>query len=1302
MHRQTTFLAAALLFVAPFALADQITVSGHISVPGGGPAQGIEVEAQSIGGEGGSAVTDASGWYSVEIAAGVIAMHLVPPLESRLAEFHGWIGQQDSSFTWNFTLRAGVLISGSAMLPDGTPLSGHPISIVPLNEFQPAGEWFYTRTGVDDGQFQVVVPLGVHWLELPPPPFFFATWQPVDASAGDVGGIVLVANEEIVTPLPERPPDLSKITVGDIDGIGEAQISGAAGAAMGHAHVIVINLDSLHQAHAVTAADGSFSARIFAPPGSALLVKHGAMPLTRWGEVEVGVSYLLSPFPGTIIELPHTHQAAGDRVPFAVVGPVDFFKDFHPETTNWVGAAWLMTGSLGPSRFLSPGATLELEGTLRVFSPEIDATTNLDELTATGQLSLMLLFDGDGQAVGPGRYMSTRLTPTGFPIEDESFARRDLTAGFTMNDFSLAGEHSVEGTLSVTAALPSDLDAGLYRPFFALQFSGFPATDEWLAADVWFGIFDPYRSPLPPILVGGADPVPRLVWHLFWEDPVNGIRGCRALEDRDSFGLSHHIAFQGSPYVIPPVDHRSGRSISYAIDPFVPRISSSDRRIPSRPAIPFALPGGNLNVVIEAPDSPPVELVDMEFEQPSCGSRTTLVTHDLNPGTTQRNDVLSLATGDERMRLTFDRYGRHYVTMSGSVEDIWGNSYRGEGTYEFWVAEPLDIDPGILPSVPLEVGDAINPSTRIVPGVPADVEITVTLYPDSDSSQAEVQTASGRANGFGSFSWSGPPITLDRPGEYRVDLVASYTTDSGQLLMGAMTWANVVMTPPGEAELVAHGRRGVDGMDEIPPSWFVASRDLEIPAGRIPHLYNPYYNGDLLWSRIDDKTWGGDSLNIVASIQDLVGTTAADLQTRAMRMSFEHAPPGTLAERMQVGELPVFSSTTSGLSPFIAPDEVDQIAYSYRSSQRPGVRVRELVTEETFVSDYWRLDTLYDYQHGVGILGDQVNDFKLQYVGIVFRDLPSGRNEYLGQGTGWVFIPGDDLLGTRAMPPFAGPGNGGWTTDGGPILTLEGEDIHIFILPTGTRPGSVLEVGDTFHFAGLMMPTLPSSVAVTVTSPSGVEYEQQGLANEVGYYYEPTDDLTVDEPGAWSVDVRVWHDGQCSGGATIPPYPEGDVLGAEDGRYWFYATEPGQPRLEVNTPRPGFLEIGAVVEPVTIEGRVSRDLDRVVVDYTISMPGFILEHGEVVATGGRYQIIYDPVTLNRDFPNLDLQGIEDKRPGLTDTISIGLLARGESSGTVEYRANTVTLQGQQVYVGGDGQGFNDLRTPRLPGGRRSP
>ena len=276
--------------------------------------------------------------------------------------------------------------------------------------------------------------------------------------------------------------------------------------------------------------------------------------------------------------------------------------------------------------------------------------------------------------------------------------------------------------------------------------------------------------------------------------------------------------------------------------------------------------------------------------------------------------------------------------------------------------------------------------------------------------------------------------------------------------MGAMTWGGVVMTPAAEAELVAHGRRGLDSQQEVPDqSWFVSARNPDIPSGTISHTYNPYYNGDMLWTRFSDVDVGladgGDSLVLGASIQDTVGTIEAAITARGAVMHPATSLPGTLAERIEADEIPLLSSTTTGDPPLLSPEDIDQVAYAYRYSERPGARVRELVAEDRQNGGYWRLDTLYDDQLDVGVLGDQPNDFKFQYLGVVYRDLVAGHNEYLGHGTGWIFIPDSDTTGNRAMPPFAGTGNGGWTTEGGPLLTLNGEDIDIFLPRRACVPG---------------------------------------------------------------------------------------------------------------------------------------------------------------------------------------------------------------------------------------------------------
>ncbi len=1854
-------------------LQTTITVSGTVTGPGSVPVVDAHVEAWLPTDEGASAITNAAGFYELTIPPGDIAMSVQPPLASRLAQRNIHIGYRDASFTQDFEVVAGYLLAGTVLLPNGDPPDTELwVGFDPVSFSLPKGEWLGAAAVPGSGEFQAVAPVGVYWVGVTPPAPYYPTYQPIDLTSGDVTGVVLTLGDEPTNPIPYDPPDASRITIGPPDDLGEATVTGAPGAALPLAHVLLVNLNSTHQAHAISEADGSFTARIFAPPGSAVMVKHGPVSGSaswRWSTLDVGIGDDdgLNPFPGTIINLPHTHAGNRYELPFAAAGAIDYYTDDKRTTRNYVGSAWAMTGTIGPvvvegqwtrvltgtydgqvepglylgglnwthpalddldgdgdldllvgerfghlvlyrnlgsatspdwqfetadyagvatgwwaypaladvtgdgapdlfvgtndgqvhiyyndgtsaapiwpdspdvslsagnnaapalddldgdgdldllvgheggtlyyfkntgtlanpvwtrrtssyggiseegeeiqpafvdldgdgdqdlligrcgdlvwyrnngppsnptwdrvtdgyagisgscgispgvgdwdgdgdvdmvighhlgrlgfyrndgppaapswkslgdhffpfdfhaesapaaadldadgdldllvgqlwgelhyvrndgtstvpdwseqgvvltlpwtnhphpfpafadidgdddydlfigegswegpeaggniryyrndgtpaspdwtlvtANFLgldvggwsmpvfvdidndndldlfigdaagtltfvenigsatspswaapvrpyagldlgsysaptffdvdedgdldmlvgleggslayvrntgtvnspawelvstqyldidigdhstptaadmngdgkpdlligdgdgglnlylyegpgtppmtgdtyAPGDLFQVEGTIRLYSPAITATTDVEAISVDGWLSLMMLFNQDGQPMATANYfMSTMLTPSGFPIQLTEWSVEWLDIHFNVGDLHYLGGHAIEGSFVISGQIPDDLPPGIYRPLISLGFTGVPTSTQWLAASVVHYTYNANEAVLPPIRVGTVAP-PRLIWRLLMDDFVQGTRGTGAREDRGTFELASQIVSQGAPYYTPPVDVRTGQPITYRLAPFLPMISFTDRRMPTPPLIPFDLPGGQLCVEVQKPDGTVRDLGCEAFAQSFNRAKTTRVGNDLNPGTVQLEDVYSLTTADERFRATFDQYGHHVITTTGVISDLWGNSYTGGGTYDVWIAHPLDIDPGVLPGTPLAVGDAFNPAMQFYPRVPADVYLTLTLYPDSDPAQVITHTISGQANRFGYFSSSDHalrntqhsisntqyPMSLTHPGEYRVDVTAIYTDTSGEMYMGAMTWGGVVMTPENEAHLIAHGRRGLDSLNYIPNHWFVACRDLNIPPGAISHTFNPYFNGDILWSRMSDNPCGGDSLLLGASVQDTVGVIEAAVRARAERQGVPLSSPGSLSERFSKGEIPLFISTRSGNpAQFVLgqigatiPDDVDQIAYSYRSSQRPGVRVREVVAEDGQTGGYWRLDTLYDDQLSVGVQGDQPNDFKFQYVGTVYRDLETDVSQYGGHGSLWIFIPDDDATGSRVMPPFAGPGNGGWTTEGGPILTLKGKDVHIFILPTGVRPGAVLEVGDTFRFAGHIAPTLNSKVAFTVTSPSGVQHLGGGQANRIGYFYDPADDFTVDEPGLWSVDVRVWHDGTCSGGQTVPPYPSGDVLGSEDGRYWFYVVARGASRLPIYAPSPGFLSFDDEVTPITIAGPVPAGLSDVTVDYTISMPGYILEHGQVTPSDGEYRITFDPAALHEEFPNLDLTGRDDWRAGLADTFAIGLLLRGrDAGGNLIYRANTITIQGEEVFVGAD-------------------
>ena len=307
--------------------------------------------------------------------------------------------------------------------------------------------------------------------------------------------------------------------------------------------------------------------------------------------------------------------------------------------------------------------------------------------------------------------------------------------------------------------------------------------------------------------------------------------------------------------------------------------------------------------------------------------------------------------------------------------------------------------------------------------------------------------------------------------------------------------------------------------------------------------------------------------------------------------------------------------------------------------------------------------------------GDLPDDVKLQYGGVVYRDTRRGINEYAIHGSMAVMIAKGTRLGQRVFPPFQGAAGG---PSGGPLLTLAGNEIDIFITPTGVVPGAILETGDTFSFSGAVWPTLPSRVDVKVTSPSGKTVHLQGHANKIGHFHNPKDDFIVNEPGIYTTEVHVTHDGMTSAGPVEEPYPTGTVLGAMEGTYHFYVVgKHGKHDLQINIPPVGLrLRNDAGRHP-------NRPL-RIAIDIPAEIRGpdahvTVLHGGTVIASrtleihGRQIQYLYDLHELRKTFRNLD------QTP--SDTVMISVCVTGTNAdGKAIATARQILLQGRDVFA----------------------
>jgi hypothetical protein len=1104
---------------------------------------------------------------------------------------------------------------------------------------------------------------------------------------------VLSESEDIVNPYPVEPPDMSKISVTAPDVEGYATVIGVAGAVEADAPVAVINLNARNVMTDTAGADGSFSAHLYAPPGSALIVKyeHPGGNRVRWfwqaavSSIADATTENLNPLPGAILYVGQPAAGDGEVQPFYSVG-----ANLSQSPRGWAG--WWVSGtvetypgSTGMGLRVLPGEPITVTGRLRVTSPALNCTGIPNYTLFTTEAGLRYIFDGQGRAEPWGMWFEGFLTtPTGLPIEHEARGEVvDVGLSLTFTHQTCVSQHAFDGSFSVVFTVPIDLPEGVYRPEADLILADVPLGSGVPVAVVW-NAFAERIVGLPTLVLGDAAQ-PRLPLVLFGDELLNGNRGVQALEDVGHYQMVTRVLYPPRQVIVPRLDERTGQPILYQMEPYSNWLSSTDRRLPNPPHIPLLLPSGQLTIEVHKPDSGVDTLGPAPIRQSSARTPTTPGGADIDQGTGHIGDLYQLRTMDDSFTYSFNQYGLHTILVQGVVFDVYGNPYTIHSTYEVLVARTLDLDPAQLPTTPYVQGDAFAPGLHVFPPFPADVHIQVVHMPYSDPGQAITYTVSGQANRFGYFQPpTGTEIRFNSPGEFRVDMRASFTDPNGTLWAGSVAWGNVVEGPSSLIE--AHGRRGMDyqnpPIDDM-PAWFL---NKNLPADKFGiENYYPYFSGDIHWGdETPDVPWKGDSIHSILTLKDLTG--ASQTIYNLLRSHFPRNrngyrwPPVTinltgLNQRIAIGEAPLFITTRNGIDPAVDPADIDLWGYWYGSSERPDVHVREILSEDNMGTAYWRFNDTYGYQIGEPANGDHPGDIKWEFGGLVLRTITDTNpiNEYAIYSSLWVLLPHNDPNGARVTAPFQGTVGG---INSGPIMTLLGEEIDMLFLPKGVRPGDVLELGNTISFSGHVGPPLDSRVEVTITSPTGVQRSRTWHANKIGWLYDPTFDFIANEVGRWTVDVFVEHDRPyLPTGVTPHSHNTGTVLGTS-GRYEFYVVEPGSPRLYLTSPQPGFITwASGHIQPVLIHGVVPVGTQAI--HYTIHDKGVVMAQGTVIPSlSGDFTVAYDAVGLHADFPMLSLTAHEGIWEGLSDEVTISLLAVGSEL----LRANTVTLIGEEVFI----------------------
>ena len=726
-----------------FVLETGVTLSGRVTGPDGQPPSGASLSVRDDAGQEISFAWTNTGHYSLGVPAGTYQLRVRSEdfLDKAL---EGVEVARDTVL--NITLEAGVLLEGRVVDDEDQPVSDAVVCVhLPTEEWWAGSCFFGTES---DGSFRLrVLPDAMYVVTVRPVAPLRQTRLRLEVSRERVTGLVLTVNRDPTPFVPDDPPKAALISMSTPLANGEVTLTGTVGAVPPHSAVVAITLETGHFTTAQATANGSFTAALFAPVGTSVLIKADPFGTSvaeflsaPWGDdllfsngEQGGALSPLAGLPGTILRVVDPPGAA-----LSVGGAGRIRFDVLP--------SWTFHGSIN-AQTLSPGDSLQSRGTIRVDSPALQGVSGL---RAGVTLRLERLSDTDGSSVlRSNTFASTFLTPTGLPIErgplwhDAGLHHsRDLPLVKT-------AATQAEAEVDLTLSLPPDLPTGYYRPFLSFWFPDMPA-EEPPSRSITQMVQQAARSfvsdaRLPIIRVGSPAP-PRLSWSLLLDTLSNGSRGVLAMEDADRFGVAQRILTSSETFVIPRLSAASGQPLTYRLEPFVPTASlgnGSGGNFPAPPRIPFQFPSGSLTVTIHHPDGAETALGPAPFVQSRLKSLVDDKGGLLDGSAGHISDVYQLTTLDPRFEVAFTQDGLHVITVEGMIDDIWGNTWTGGGTYEVHVGRVLALDTAVLPGTHFEVGDGFNPGLVVSPPVTADVEVRLQHVPHSNLSQLRGTRHSG-------------------------------------------------------------------------------------------------------------------------------------------------------------------------------------------------------------------------------------------------------------------------------------------------------------------------------------------------------------------------------------------------------------------------------------------------------------------------------------------------------------------------------------------------------------------------------
>jgi hypothetical protein len=800
-------------------------------------------------------------------------------------------------------------------------------------------------------------------------------------------------------------------------------------------------------------------------------------------------------------------------------------------------------------------------------------------------------FDADGWLRLPSdENGSTLQTPSGLAIEGGVQGPVTTRYGYAFKTplelylelpaTSLAPDGSL--TFDLAGQLPADLPPGLYR--LRADF-GIKTTKKWnmdLNA-AWMGgrpfSSDPgvftyaFTNTIPASgthvsgrSVNAAAIQARIPWVLLGNYNSNGYQGVVADEDKPRFALSPRNLIPDE--VVLPFDSWS----SYSLEPGLPA-----DRIDLRAALPWDWTKGEMSVEITTPDGVTRNL----GRAPFTGKAVNPTWYPYPGPTTGKPEFTTWKPS---------MYGLHTVKVAGWMADVTGRHYDAGGTYHFWIARRMTMATATFQGMPYPVGTKYGRDIAFAPAVPADVEITATLYPASDPAKAHTVSSSGKATRGGIFGVAQgmQQLTLDAPGEYHARILAKYVDPEGHLWVCVMRHAGVVYAEDSPVE--AHGKKlnvagtyvnqGATGKE----GWVESNG-----TAHLEHIAFPYNSGDVLL--IASENQGANKIEPVLIYRNKGEDPTWDTKLNG------------------IGTTNLSFNTSNGLSPHLFPEYITDRQYYYGAGARPGFMGRFVVADNGNRVPYWATSpNSFGGQIAASSNGDLPGDIYRFMGGVVLQN----------QGTAPLYA---GYLASGFILPKGSANNRVVAAGSEDVIGSTGEKARFFLV--GLRPGMTYEVGATFRPALQIDPILPVAIHFVLTYPEGDGRQQvaDGTSDRFGSFAGAT---------AWPLDVPGVYTYQVTG--TWNGY-QGRMPGLPDTGGVFFvlpkALPAGAVGLQVDLPNQStFLPNTSLA----VSGHSTSDK----VSYALLMPGAVLEQGVLPVTNGLFSYVLNPAALHLKAPIYDI------------------------------------------------------------------